>query len=130
MQGRGRSGDNDRCMISSDLRTMGLADVLQWVDGTRVSGVLTINRPSGALWIQLSERQVVFCIRPEARGVVLDHLSGVIAPERLDLDLQSLAFEMLCDQFLDPNDSFRFEPGAEPVGGRGGGAQGGGGGGI
>ena len=119
LQGRGRSGDNDRCMISSDLRTMGLADVLQWVDSTRVSGVLTINRPSGALWIQLSERQVVFCIRPEARGVVLDHLgAGVIAPERLELDLQSLAFEMLCDQFLDPNDSFRFEPGAQPEGDR------------
>jgi hypothetical protein len=105
-------------MISSDLHTMGLADVLQWCDGTRANGVLTINRPSGAIWIQLSDRQVVFCVRPEARGVVMDHLGGVIAPERLELDLQSLAFEMLCDQFLDPNDSFRFDPGALPVGDR------------
>lgn len=103
-------------MISSDLSTMGLCDVLQWVDGTRTSGVLTINRPSGALWIQLAERQVIFCVRPEARGVVLDHLAGVIPPERLELDLQSLAFEMLCDQFLDLNDSFKFEPGEHPRG--------------
>jgi hypothetical protein len=102
-------------MISSDLSTMGLCDVLQWVDGTRVSGVLTIQRPSGAVWIQLSERQVVSCVRPEARGVVLDHLTGAIDRARLELDATALAFEMLCDQFLDANDSFRFEPGAVPA---------------
>ena len=102
-------------MISSDLSTMGLADVLQWLDGTRANGLLTIQRPSGALWLQLSDRQVIACVRPEARGVVLDHLGGMLDRTRLELDAAALAFEMLCDQFLDPNDSFRFEPAALPA---------------
>jgi len=101
-------------MISSDLLTMPLADALQWIDGTRVPGVLTIERPSGAIWMQLKEREVVACSSPDARGVVPEHMATRVARERLELDEGALAFEMLCDQFLDNQDRFSFEPGATP----------------
>ena len=101
-------------MISSDLRTMPLADVLQWADGARLCGVLTIERPSGAVWMQLRDREVIACSAPEARGVVAEHLATAMAHERLEVGLAALSFEMLCDQFLDPEDRFRFEPAAAP----------------
>ncbi len=101
-------------MLSSDLSTMGLADVLQWVDGTRGSGVLTIERPSGPIWLRVADRQLSACAHPEARGVIPARLATRVEPGRLVLDPQALAFEMLCDQFLDSNDRFRFEPGNEP----------------
>jgi hypothetical protein len=98
-------------MLSGDLSTMSLADVLQWADGMRLRGLLTLARPSGPLWIELAERNVVSCVRPQGRGVLPERLAQYDQRARLELGEHALAFEMLCDQFLDDGDSFRFEPG-------------------
>lgn len=92
---------------------MSLADVLQWADSTRACGVLTIERPSGIIWMQIAERQVVACVRPESRGVVPPHLAASL--RGLSLDDESLAIEMLYDQMLDGTDRFAFQPGAVPA---------------
>jgi hypothetical protein len=102
-------------MLTGDLSTMSLADVLQWADSTRARGMLTIARPSGAVWMQIADRCVIGCVRSSARGVVPQRLAGTSERAKLELDVQALALEMLYDQFLVPDDEFRFELGREPA---------------
>ena len=63
-------------MLSGDLSTMSLADVLQWADGSRARGVLTIERPSGAIWMQIADRHVITCVRAPSRGVLPARLAA------------------------------------------------------
>src|SRR5688500_6004282 len=102
-------------MLTGDLSTMSLADVLQWADSTRARGMLTIARPSGAVWMQIADRCVSGCVRPSSRGVVPQRLAGASERGKLELDQQALALEMLYDQFLVHDDAFRFELGREPA---------------
>ncbi len=101
-------------MLTGDLSTMSLADVLQWADSTRARGLLTILRPSGALWMQIADRQVIGCVRPASRGVLPQGLGARGERARFELGPAGLALEMLYDQFLVQDDEFRFEPGREP----------------
>jgi hypothetical protein len=114
LRARARCGDNPQDMLSGDLSTMSLADVLQWADGTRARGLLTIARPSGALWMQVADRCVIGCARPGARGVAPQRLPASAERAQFELDEQALALEMLYDQFLVADDAFRFELGREP----------------
>jgi hypothetical protein len=109
-------GDNRYEMLTGDLSTMSLADVLQWADSIRASGVLTIARPSGPLWMQIANRHVVACVQPENRGVVPHNLPATVDRSKLELGLPALALEMLYDQFLVADDDFRFEPARAPAG--------------
>ena len=106
-------------MLSGDLRTMPLADVLQWADSTRARGLLSIARPSGPIWMYLRDRAVVACVKPTGRFLHPEQLM----PERVseieidfgsdvELDECALATELLIDQFLDSDDGFRFDPAA------------------
>src|SRR5262245_33508021 len=96
---------------------MGLPDVLQWMDATRVSGVLTVERSSESLWLRVERRTVVRASEPPNRPVPLPAYGG----DPLPIDLSSLrgelAAEHLYDQFLDPEGRFRFELGEPPEGG-------------
>lgn len=102
-------------MLSGDLRTMSLADLLQWADGTRAAGVLSLRRPAGPVWLELAERHAVACSAPPRAQLPLKKiLPPSEASEGLELDPRELALELLFDQFLDSDDGFRFEPGAKP----------------
>jgi hypothetical protein len=100
-------------MLSGDLRTMPLADLLQWADSSRARGLLTIGRPSGAVWMHVVDRAVVACVKPPSEGTLpaqlVPNLSGDV-----ELEAGAVATEMLFDQFLDPDDRFRFEPDTLP----------------
>jgi hypothetical protein len=102
-------------MLTGDLSTMSLADVLQWADSIRAHGVLTIARPSGPLWMQIADRHVIAAVRPENRGVLPHNLAASVDRSKLELGLQALALEMLYDQFLVADDDFRFESGRTPA---------------
>ncbi|HKU42200.1 MAG TPA: DUF4388 domain-containing protein, partial [Polyangiales bacterium] len=96
-------------MLSGDLRTLPLADLLQWADSSRTRGLLTIGRPSGAVWMHIVERAVVACVKPLSQSTMLPNLGGEV-----ELAASAVATEMLFDQFLDSDDRFRFEPDATP----------------
>lgn len=104
-------------MLSGDFSTMGLADVLQWIDATRTSGVVTIDRSAESLWIQVSARTVIRASEPPNRPVPLSALGGENLPVEVGGLASDLAIEHLYDQFLDTEGGFRFEPGAERSGG-------------
>lgn len=100
-------------MLSGDLRTLPLADLLQWADSSRARGVLSIARPAGAVWMHFVDRTVVSCVRPLSQGT----LPGVLVPNlsgEVELEVGAVAAEMLFDQFLDQDDQFRFEPDVAP----------------
>jgi hypothetical protein len=96
-------------MLSGDLRTMPLADLLQWADSSRACGLLTIERPSGALWMRLVDRAVVACVAPLSQSTLPEQIVPNISGD-VELEPHAIATEMLFDQFLDPDDRFRFEP--------------------
>jgi hypothetical protein len=96
-------------MLSGDLRTMPLADLLQWADSTRARGLLTLARPSGAVWMEIVDRAVVKCVKPAGQSTHSAHLVPDLGSD-IELDERWVAMEMLLDQFLDPDDRFRFEP--------------------
>jgi hypothetical protein len=104
-------------MLSGDFTTMGLADVLQWLDATRVSGVLTIERATEPVWIEVNDRTVIRASEPPNRPVSMAALGG----EALAIDLGELAagitVEHLYDQFLDGEGRFRFVPAGVVQGG-------------
>jgi len=52
-------------MLQGDLATYPLADLLQWLDQSRRSGVIEIDTGEGApFWIQFHDRRIVACARP------------------------------------------------------------------
>jgi hypothetical protein len=107
-------GDNRAWdMLAGDLRTMPLADVLQWADSTRARGLLTIGRPSGAVWMHVVDRAVVACVRPAGQSTHSEHLVANLDSD-IELDERWVATEMLFDQFFDLDDRFHFEPDAPP----------------
>lgn len=104
-------------MLSGDFSTMGLADVLQWIDATRTSGLLSIERSSESLWIQVHARTIVRASEPPNRPVPLAAPGGETLPVDVTSLSGDLAIEHLYDQFLDAEGTFRFEPGGEGHGG-------------
>jgi Domain of unknown function (DUF4388) len=96
-------------MLSGDLRTLPLADFLQWADSSRTRGLLTIARPSGTVWMHIVDRAVVACVEPLSQSTMLPNLGGDV-----ELEARAVATEMLFDQFLDFDDRFRFEPDTLP----------------
>jgi hypothetical protein len=96
-------------MLSGDLSTMSLADVLQWADGSRASGLLTIHRPAGPIWLQIADRQVTECAPAASRGVAAEYLA-ITSGDEPCFDEQARAIEMLYDQLLDAEDRFVFAP--------------------
>lgn len=96
-------------MLSGDFATMGLADVLQWIDATRGSGVLGIERSAESLWIQVRSRTIVRVSEPPNRPVPLSALGGDDLPVDVATLSADLAIEHLYDQFLDGDGRFTFD---------------------
>ena len=101
-------------MLSGDFATMGLPDILQWIDATRGSGVLTIERSAESLWLQVRSRTIVRVSEPPNRPVPLSALGGDDLPVDVTRLSPDLAVEHLYDQFLDSEGRFHFDAKAEP----------------
>lgn len=97
-------------MLSGDLTTMSLADVLQWADATSASGTLVLERPTGTVWFRLQQRTLVAMRQPDVRSVALSQLDLENQPHPTDpLPQGIVAVEALYDEFLDSEATFRFE---------------------
>lgn len=102
-------------MIRGDLATMSLADLLQWVDATRKSVVIEIERPDGfRAWLRTVDRHVVAASAPPARGALAsDGARGTPGP-----GLRALVVESLLDLFFEDSASFLVREGTSaPSGG-------------
>ncbi len=103
-------------MINGSLSTMSLADLLQWVAATGISGTLFIEREAATIWMQLANRTIVAASSPPTLGV--PHPDGHSTDKNgaaMAVGADVLALELLFDQFLDSEDNFRFTKGdAQP----------------
>lgn len=99
-------------MLSGDLSTMSLADVLQWIDNQRTRALLRLLRPDGtSSWLLADERMIVSASAPMARG----KLATDGTPAAPGAGLRALAREYLLDSFLTPEGKFDLrEAAAEP----------------
>lgn len=100
-------------MLSGDLSTMALADVLQWVDATRMRALVRVERGEGvAAWLYANERMVVAGSPPHPRG----RLATDGSPESPGPGLRALTIEGLLDLFLWRDGRFELrESAARPV---------------
>jgi hypothetical protein len=84
-------------VLSGDLSTMALADVLQWVDATRMRALIRVERAEGiTAWLLASERMVIAGSPPMARG----RLATDGSPEAPGPGLRAVTVEHLLDLFL------------------------------
>ena len=90
-------------MLSGDLRTMPLSDLLQWVDTRRRACLVHVQLHGGEqTWFQVEGRAVVATARPLARGM----LSADGEPGRPGPKQVALARENLLDLFLGTDGKF------------------------
>jgi DNA-binding Lrp family transcriptional regulator len=99
-------------MIRGELSTMTLADLLQWVDASRLTGVLRLERDGDTSWLALRERTIVGAGSPPNRPVTVPTRVPTLSADEASLDESTLATEHLHDQFLDSSGTFVFEPDA------------------
>lgn len=91
-------------MLSGHLSTMPLQDILQWVDASGVSGMLTVVRPVGETQLMLSKRRLVRISTPPTGSVSLRQLSSSLEmlPDRVRAE------EQVIDLFLNSSGEFHF----------------------
>lgn len=90
-------------MLQGDLATFPLADLLQWLDHSRRSGVVEIDTGEGApFWIEVRDRRAVACARPQAGPAGLGSLAGWQPSEPLERLWPEACADRLIDLFLGP----------------------------
>jgi hypothetical protein len=84
-------------VLTGDLSTMALADVLQWADATRARAVVRVERSDGmTAWLAAQDRMVVATSLPPLQGVLAtDGTAEMPGP-----GLRAVALESLLDLFL------------------------------
>lgn len=98
-------------MLSGDLTTMPLADVLQWVDARGSRALITVRPSNGPeRWLVAESRLVTLGSRPPADGP----LGTDGTPDAPGPGLSALAREHLLDLFLDPTGTFELHEDAAP----------------
>jgi DNA-binding Lrp family transcriptional regulator len=90
-------------MLQGDLATYPLADLLQWLDQSRRSGVVEIDTGEGApFWIQFQDRRIVAAARPPGEPSGLGSLAGWQHSERPDTLWPEACADRIVDLFLAP----------------------------
>jgi DNA-binding Lrp family transcriptional regulator len=88
-------------MLQGDLATYPLADLLQWLDHSRRSGVVEIDTGEGApFWMQLHDRRVVACARPPGEPAGLGALAGWTPTEPPEALWPEACADRIVDLFL------------------------------
>jgi DNA-binding Lrp family transcriptional regulator len=91
-------------MLRGDLSTMPLSDLLQWVDASRKSCWIEIEREANLRsWLVCVDRQVIATAVPVARGV----LSSDGTPSHPGPGLRAVAIENLLDLFFAASGTFQ-----------------------
>lgn len=100
-------------VLSGDLSTMGLADVLQWADATRARATVRVERAAGmSAWLVTAERTVVAASPPFAEG----QLTSDGRPDAPGPGLRAATREALLDLFLWQDGRFELREGAHAPG--------------
>lgn len=100
-------------MLTGDLSTMALADVLQWADATRARALIRVERSEGmSAWLVAHERVVIRASPPLAHG----KLAADGTPESPGPGLRAATREALLDLFLWSAGRFELREGGEPPG--------------
>lgn len=91
-------------MLQGELATFPLADLLQWLDQSRRSGVVEIDTGEGApFWIQVSDRRIVAASRPPGEPSGLDTLAGWRHSESPPSLWPEACADRIVDLFLSPS---------------------------
>jgi hypothetical protein len=97
-------------VLSGDLSTMALADVLQWADATRSRALVKVARADGmAAWLCTRDRMVVAGSPPPTEG----QLASDGAPSSPGPGLRAVTVEHLLDLFLWPEGRFELRTDTE-----------------
>lgn len=100
-------------MLSGDLSTMGLADVLQWADATRARATIRVERAAGmSAWLVAADRTVVAASPPFAEG----QLTADGTPDAPGPGLRAATREALLDLFLWHEGRFELREGMHAPG--------------
>jgi hypothetical protein len=90
-------------VLQGDLSTFTLADLFQWLDQSRRSGVVEVDTGEGALWVQVRDRRIVACARPPVEPAGLGSLAGWQHSERPEALWPEACADRLVDLFLGPS---------------------------
>lgn len=91
-------------MLQGDLATYPLADLLQWLDQSRRSGVLEIDTGEGApFWLQFADRRIVASARPPGEPAGLGSLAGWQHSEPPQTLWPEACADRMVDLFLAPS---------------------------
>lgn len=90
-------------MLQGDLATYPLADLFQWLDQSRRSGVVEIDTGEGApFWIQFHDRRIVATARPPGEPAGLGTLAGWRHSEPPEALWPEACADRIVDLFLSP----------------------------
>jgi hypothetical protein len=90
-------------VLQGDLASFPLADLFQWMDQSRRSGVVDLDTGEGApFWIQLSDRRIVASARPPGEPQGLGSLAGWTHSELPEALWPEACADRITDLFLAP----------------------------
>ncbi len=90
-------------MLRGDLGTFGLADLLQWLDQSRRSGVVEVDTGEGPpFWMRISERRIAACASPPSEPTALGSLAGWRHSEEPAALWPEACADRIVDLFLAP----------------------------
>ncbi len=90
-------------MLRGDLGTFGLADLLQWLDQSRRSGVVEVDTGEGPpFWMRINERRIVACAPAASDPAALGSLAGWRHSEEPSSLWPEACADRIVDLFLAP----------------------------
>ncbi len=91
-------------MLQGDLATYPLADLFQWLDQSRRSGVVEVDTADGApFWMQLRDRRIVASARPPGEPQGLGTLAGWRPSDPAEALWPEACVDRIVDLFLAPD---------------------------
>jgi hypothetical protein len=90
-------------VLQGDLATYPLADLFQWLDQSRRTGVVEVDTADGApFWIELRDRRIVASARPPGEPAGLGTLAGWRPSDAIEALWPEACADRIVDLFLAP----------------------------